>query len=83
MKKRRTENEIIASSDLSRFIKKKRKELGLTQEDFCLRVGVGIAFLKRLESGDIKLQYAKILQVLDYLGAEMVPKMKEEVNSIE
>ncbi|MBT4789928.1 MAG: helix-turn-helix transcriptional regulator [Halobacteriovoraceae bacterium] len=77
--KRRTEKEIMTqSSELSQFIRKRRKEAGLTQEEFSLRVGVGISFFKRLETGDDKLQFAKILQVLDYLGAEMVPRMIQE-----
>ena len=78
MRKRRTEAEIKRQSKLSQFVRQKRKEMGLTQEEFSLRVGVGIAFFKRLETGDENLQYAKILQVLDYLGAEMVPRFKDK-----
>lgn len=76
MTKRRTEEEIKKTSKLANFIRKKRKDMGITQEELSLRVGVGIAFLKRLETGEVNLQYAKILQVLDYLGAEMAPGEK-------
>ena len=70
---RRTEEEIKKSSKLASFIRDRRKLMGLTQEEFSLRVGVGLAFLKRLETGETNLQYAKILQVLDYLGATLIP----------
>ena len=78
MKKRRTEEEMKEQSALSLFIREKRKNLGLTQNEISLRVGVGLAFYKRLEGGDVNLQLAKVLQVLAYLGAEMVPAMKNE-----
>lgn len=77
MEKRRTEKEIKDSSSLVYFVKEKRKKLGMTQEQFALRVGVSISFLKRLETGDTNLQYAKLLHVVSYLGAEMIPR---EVN---
>jgi predicted transcriptional regulator len=77
MNVRRTEKEIMQASQLSSFIREKRKNLGLTQEEFSLRVGVGIAFVKRLETGGTNLQYAKIIQVLDYLGAHMIAKDKD------
>ena len=56
------------------FIRKKRKERGLTQEEFAKNSGVGVAFLKRLEGGDQNLHLAKVLQVLRHLNAELVPK---------
>lgn len=74
MRRRRTLAEIKQSSPLAAFVKEKRKELGLTQEELAGRVGVGLATLKRLETGDINLQYAKILQVLDYFGADLIPQ---------
>ena len=36
--------------------------------------GVGLAFLKRLESGDENLHLAKVLQVLRHLNADLFPK---------
>ena len=77
MSKRRTLEEIKQTSPLAAFVREKRKMLGLTQEELASRVGLGLATLKRLETGDINLQYAKILQVLDYFGAELVPQESE------
>ncbi len=77
MKKRRTEEEIKEQSVFSSFIREKRKGVGLTQEEVSLRVGVGLAFYKRLEAGDINLQLAKVIQVLTFFGAEIIPRVKE------
>ena len=78
MKRRRTEKEIAQESKLANFVRKNRKELGLTQEEFSLRVGVGLAFLKRLEAGEINLQMAKVMQVLEYFGASLVPTVGDQ-----
>ena len=74
MSKRRSEQEILESiNPVAIFVRKKRKALGLTQEIFARRCGVGLAFLRRLESGDENLQLSKVLQVVRYLGAELIP----------
>ncbi len=56
------------------FIRKRRKEIGHTQEQLAKNSGVGLAFLKRLEGGDENLHLAKVLQVLRYLKADLFPK---------
>ena len=56
------------------FIRKRRKERGLTQEHLAKNSGVGLAFLKRLEGGDENLHLAKVLQVLRHLNADLFPK---------
>lgn len=56
------------------FIRKRRKERGLTQENLAKCSGVGLAFLKRLEGGDENLHLAKVLQVLRHLNADLFPK---------
>ncbi len=56
------------------FIRKKRKERGVTQEHLAKGAGVGLAFLKRLEGGDENLHLAKVLQVLRFLNADLFPK---------
>jgi y4mF family transcriptional regulator len=55
------------------FVRQQRKELGYTQEEFALRVGVGIRFLKDLETGKPTVRLDKTNQVLNFLGAEVVP----------
>ena len=72
---RRTNAEIERElGTVAYFIRKKRKERGLTQEDLACSADVGLAFLKRLEGGDENLHMAKVLQVLRYLNADLFPK---------
>jgi len=49
-------------------IKNLRKKLGLTQIDFAKRAGVGLRFLRELESGKTTVRLDKLNQVLDFLG---------------
>jgi predicted transcriptional regulator len=56
------------------FIRKRRKESGVTQEQLAKSSGVGLAFLKRLEGGDENLHLAKVLQVLRHLKADLFPR---------
>lgn len=72
---RRTNSQIERSlGTVAYFIRKKRKERGITQEEFAREARVGLAFLKRLESGDENLHLAKVLQVLRFLNADLFPK---------
>lgn len=72
---RRTNAEIEKSvGTVAYFIRKRRKERGFTQEDLAKSSGVGLAFLKRLESGDENLHLAKVLQVMRFLNADLFPK---------
>jgi y4mF family transcriptional regulator len=61
-------------SAVAYFIRKKRKEMGLTQDQLAKKSGVGLAFLKRLEGGDENLHLAKFLQVLRHLNADIFPR---------
>ena len=36
---------------ISEFIKQDRKALGLTQEEFAMRAGLGLRFVRELEQG--------------------------------
>lgn len=49
-------------------IKELRKQAKLTQEEFALRVGVGLRFLRDLEQGKKTIRIDKLNQVLDFLG---------------
>lgn len=72
---RRTNAEIEKSlGTVAYFIRKKRKEIGCTQEELASRCGVGLAFLKRLEGGDENLHMAKVLQVIRHLNADLFPR---------
>jgi y4mF family transcriptional regulator len=58
------------------FIKRKRKELGITQAELAGRAGVGLRFLRELEQGKPSLRLDKINQLLEMFGCEMIPAKK-------
>lgn len=58
---------------LSRFIKRKRKESGLTQQDLADKAGVGLRFIRELERDKPSLQMDKVNQVLLLFGYELGP----------
>jgi y4mF family transcriptional regulator len=71
---RRSQSEIKeAAGPIASFAREQRKALGYTQEEFAQRVGVGLRFLKDLELGKKTVRLDKVNQVLNYLGAEVVP----------
>ena len=56
------------------FVKSRRKQLGLTQQELAERAGVGIRFIRDLEQGKESLQLDKVNQVLLLFGHRMAPK---------
>ncbi len=60
-------------STISGFIKQNRKELGLTQEEFAIRSGLGLRFVRELEQGKETVRLDKVNQALAMFGMEAVP----------
>ncbi len=58
---------------LATFVKTKRKQFGLTQEELSLKSGVGLRFVRELEQGKETLRMDKVNQVLSLFGAELGP----------
>ena len=58
---------------LRSFLKQKRKEMNLTQEDLALKAGVGLCFIRSMEQGKKSLRLDKVNQVLSLFGHEMAP----------
>jgi y4mF family transcriptional regulator len=56
---------------LSQFIREKRKLLGLTQEELSFKAGVGLRFVRELETGKPTLRMDKVNQVLKLFGYEL------------
>lgn len=59
--------------DLIQFVKKRRKLLGLTQQDLAEKAGVGLRFIRDLEQGKQSLRLDKVNEVLALFGHEMAP----------
>ncbi len=60
-------------SELSAFLKAKRKITKLTQEDLALKAGVGLRFIRDIEQGKTSLRMDKVNQVLRLFGHELKP----------
>lgn len=58
---------------LSQYVKQKRKQAGLTQEDLAYKAGVGLRFVRDLEQGKQALQLDKVNQVLRLFNAQVGP----------
>ena len=57
---------------ISKFLKDERKKAGLTQEEFAMRSGLGLRFVRDLEQGKETCRMDKINQALNKLGYELV-----------
>ncbi|MBQ6723165.1 MAG: helix-turn-helix transcriptional regulator [Paludibacteraceae bacterium] len=58
---------------LATFVKAKRKQFGLTQEELSRKSGVGLRFVRELEQGKETMRMDKVNQVLSLFGAELGP----------
>ena len=66
-------------SNLSNFVKQKRKEARLTQEEFAERAGVALTVVRKIEQGKENLSLAKVNQVLLMFGSKLIPMNTKEV----
>ncbi len=58
---------------IAKFVKDNRKKLGLTQEEFATRAGLGLRFIRDLEQGKKTLRLDKVNQALAMFGMEVIP----------
>ena len=61
---------------IAEFVKQKRKETGLTQEEFAIRSGLGLRFVRELEQGKETVRMDKVNQALAMFGMEAIPGRK-------
>lgn len=64
---------------LATFVKAKRKQFGLTQEELSLKSGVGLRFVRELEQGKETLRMDKVNQVLGMFGATLGPVERDRL----
>lgn len=58
---------------ISDFVKLKRKQAGLTQEEFALKAGVALTVIRKIEQGKENLSLSKVNQVLKMFGHILSP----------
>lgn len=63
---------------IAEFIKTNRKEAGLTQEEFAIRSGLGLRFIRELEQGKETVRMDKVNEALAMFGMEAVPGRKDD-----
>ena len=66
-------------TNLSNFVKQKRKEANLTQEEFADRSGVALTVVRKIEQVKDNLRLAKVNQVLLMFGSTLIPMSIKEV----
>jgi y4mF family transcriptional regulator len=64
---------------LAEFVKERRKEVNLTQEEFAERTGVALTVIRKIEQGKTNLNMDKINLVLKMFGHELVPVNSKEL----
>ena len=60
-------------TDLSFFVKEKRKLIKITQPELADKAGVGLRFVRDLEQGKTTLRMDKVNDVLALFGYELGP----------
>ena len=66
---------------LSKFVKEKRKEVNLTQEEFAERAGVALTVVRKIEQGKNNLNLEKVNLVLKMFGHVLAPVEERLLNS--
>jgi len=65
---------------LAEFVKARRKEVNLTQEEFAERTGVALTVIRKIEQGKTNLNMDKVNLVLSMFGHELAPVNSKDVN---
>jgi len=58
---------------LAEFVKERRREVNLTQEEFAERTGVALTVIRKIEQGKGNLNMDKVNLVLKMFGHELAP----------
>ncbi len=67
--------------NLAEFVKQRRKEVNLTQEEFSERAGVALTVIRKIEQGKTNLNMEKVNLVLHMFGHQLAPVNSKELNT--
>jgi len=68
--------------ELAQFVKERRKEVNLTQEEFAERSGVALTVIRKIEQEKTNLNMDKVNLVLQMFGHKLAPvSLKENESS--
>ncbi|TRX59035.1 helix-turn-helix transcriptional regulator [Fulvivirga sp. M361] len=65
---------------LAEFVKERRREVNLTQEEFAERSGVALTVIRKIEQGKTNLNMDKVNLVLQMFGHELAPVSRKDLN---
>ena len=69
----------MGNQTIAEYVKRMRRETGLTQVDLSEKAGVGLRFVRELEQGKESLRLDKVNQVLSLFGSQVgVVSTREE-----
>ncbi len=60
-------------NSIAEFVKQRRKQLGITQEEFALKAGVALTVVRKVEQGKDNLSLSKVNQILMMFGHVLGP----------
>lgn len=59
--------------EIAKFVKSRRKQLELTQEEFAIKAGVALTVIRKIEQGKDNLSLSKVNHVLQMFGHVLGP----------
>ncbi len=65
---------------LAEFVKERRKEVKLTQQQFAERCGVALTVIRKIEQGKTNLNVDKVNEVLAMFGHELAPVNSRQID---
>ena len=68
---------------LASFVKARRKEVNLTQEELANRAGVALTVIRKIEQNQTNLNMDKVNQVLKMFGHQLVPVSLKDIEAHE
>ncbi len=68
-------------AQLAEFVRHRRKEVNLTQEEFAERAGVALTVVRKIEQGKTNLNMDKVNLVLRMFGHELAPVNSKDLPS--
>ncbi|MCF0134144.1 MAG: helix-turn-helix transcriptional regulator [Blautia sp.] len=68
-------------NNIGDYVKQQRKKAGLTQEEFAVRAGLGLRFVRELEQGKKSVRLDKVNQALSMFGMQAVVGPIEQQNN--
>ncbi len=68
--------------NVGQYVRQKRKQVGLTQVELAKSAGVGLRFVRELESGKKTLRCDRVNQVLALFGSRLGPVPQEAAQEL-